>query len=670
MQKNRIEEFIDPLLAYLSECRKGKRPNLPKSETVQNLINELSGLLNVDFTLFEQVFNCLPYQLAIIDATGNLVAINNSWYNFAANNPEILLTNVLAGANYLDVCSNAASDGENTAANAFDGIQSLISGEKLSYEIEYPCHTPATKRWCMLTANKIGDKGNHIVLAHSDVTQAYLANIQIQENEARFHYIMDKMIDGVQIIGFDWRYIYLNETALLQSRYPRNEIIGYTMEEKYPGIKKSDLYKKLKECMTRRTTMQFENEFFYPDKSSEWFEIRVQPNSEGLFILSVDITDKKRTERLLAQNRANYNRVLENISDGIVMTDANNKVIFANDRFFELIGLEDTNLDNFQFNDYVLPEYIKILDARHSLIMAGEEIPVKFTYEGIRKDGKKRWFEVLVAKIIENNIVVGTQSAIRDITEEKIILEKLKNSEAEKSKLLDELTNKYNEQMQFNYIVSHNLRSPIANIIGLTQVLNYPVLKEEEKKTYIEGISNAAVKMNNLVKDLNKILSMSSQLNEKIEDCSISLIVDNAIHVLEKQISQAGASVNVYIALEAENINTIKSYFESIIYNLISNALKYKSKQRKPRVDINVNKSNNITYILVSDNGIGINMEKDGKNLFGLYKRFNFDVEGKGLGLHMTKIQVEAMGGEISVDSQVEVGSTFKIRLPHVNKPK
>ena len=163
---------------------------------------------------------------------------------------------------------------------------------------------------------------------------------------------------------------------------------------------------------------------------------------------------------------------------------------------------------------------------------------------------------------------------------------------------------------------------------------------------------------------------MSSQLNEKIEDCSISLIVDNAIHVLEKQISQAGASVNVYIAREAENINTIKSYFESIIYNLISNALKYKSKQRKPRVDINVNKSNNITYILVSDNGIGINMEKDGKNLFGLYKRFNFDVEGKGLGLHMTKIQVEAMGGEISVDSQVEVGSTFKIRLPHVNKPK
>ena len=522
----------------------------------------------------------------------------------------------------------------------------------------------------MLTAHSLGDKGNHIVLVHSDVTQTYLANIQIQENEARFHYIMDTMMDGVQIIGFDWRYIYMNDAALRHSRFARNEILGFTMDQKYPGIKKSELFKKLKECMTKRIAMQFENEFVYPDKTSEWFEIRVQPNSEGLFLLSVDITERKHSERLLAQNQANYNRVLENISDGIVMTDIDNKVIFANDRFFELIGREDTSLDNFQFYNYVLPDYHKILSARHSLIMAGEEIPEKFTFEGLREDGAKRWFEVLVAKIIENNTIMGTQSAIRDITEEKIILERLKNSEAEKSKLLDELTNKYNEQMQFNYIVSHNLRSPIANIIGLTQVLNYPLLKEEEKRTYIEGISNAAVKMNNLVKDLNKILSMSSQLNEKIEECSIKAVVDNAINVLEKQVSQAGASVNVYVAREAENINTIKSYFESIIYNLISNGLKYKSKQRKPRIDINVNKSNGITYILVSDNGMGINMEKDGKNLFGLYKRFNFDVEGKGLGLHMTKIQVEAMGGEISVDSQVEVGSTFKIRLPHVNKPK
>ncbi len=548
MQKNRIEEFIDPLLAYLSECRKGKRTNLPKSEAVQSLINELSGLLNVDFNLFEQVFNCLPYQIAIIDASGKLVCLNNSWNKFAAENNEIVLTKVIAGANYLDVCSNASSEGDSTSANVFDGIQSLIREEKQFFEIEYACHSTAAKRWCHLTAQKIGDRGNHIVLVHSDITQVYLSNIQIQENEARFHYIMDKMIDGVQIIGFDWRYIYMNDTAIKHSRFSRNEIIGYTMEEKYPGIQKSELFTKLNDCMAKRTPIQFENEFIYPDNTTEWFDIRVQPNSEGLFILSVDITERKRTEKLLAQNQADYNRVLENISDGIIMTDADNKVIFANDRFFELIGLDDKNLDDFHFNEYVLPEYHKLLNARHLLMMAGEEIPEKFSYEAVRVDGKKRWFEVLVVKILENNTIVGTQSAIRDITDEKIILEKLKNSEKEKSKLLDELTNKYNEQMQFNYIVSHNLRSPIANIIGLTQVLNYPVLKEEERKTYIEGISNAAVKMNNLVKDLNKILSMSSQLNEKIEECSISAIVDNAIHVLEKQISQAGASVNVYIS--------------------------------------------------------------------------------------------------------------------------
>ena len=96
----------------------------------------------------------------------------------------------------------------------------------------------------------------------------------------------------------------------------------------------------------------------------------------------------------------------------------------------------------------------------------------------------------------------------------------------------------------------------------------------------------------------------------------------------------------------------------------MSNSIKYKSKTKPPKIRITVTKNNNMTEITVADNGVGINLDEHGKYIFGLYKRFNLDVEGKGLGLHMTKLQIEAMNGTIRVESKVNEGTTFTIKLP------
>ena len=102
---------------------------------------------------------------------------------------------------------------------------------------------------------------------------------------------------------------------------------------------------------------------------------------------------------------------------------------------------------------------------------------------------------------------------------------------------------------------------------------------------------------------------------------------------------------------------------ESIVFNLISNAIKYRSSERPLFINIKAKKSSKGTIITISDNGIGINMEENGAYIFGLYKRFNYEVEGKGLGLHMTKAQVEALGGTITIESELNKGTTFKIEF-------
>jgi PAS domain S-box-containing protein len=107
---------------------------------------------------------------------------------------------------------------------------------------------------------------------------------------------LDKVSEGMQIIGSDWKYLYINEAAAAQGKYPRKELLGHTMMEKYPGIEHSETFRVLKECMTTRISRQLENEFTYPDGAKGWFELSIQPVPEGIFVLSMDITKRKRAE--------------------------------------------------------------------------------------------------------------------------------------------------------------------------------------------------------------------------------------------------------------------------------------------------------------------------------------------------------------------------------------
>lgn len=115
-------------------------------------------------------------------------------------------------------------------------------------------------------------------------------------SEKKYHATLDHMMEGFQIIDFEFRYAYVNDTVVKQSKYSREELIGYTMMEKYPGIENTELFKTLTRCMKERVAINFENEFDFPDDSKGYFELRIQPVAEGLFILSMDITERKRAE--------------------------------------------------------------------------------------------------------------------------------------------------------------------------------------------------------------------------------------------------------------------------------------------------------------------------------------------------------------------------------------
>ncbi len=134
-----------------------------------------------------------------------------------------------------------------------------------------------------------------LILAN-DITERKRAEEKLVASEKQFRYTLDSMLEGAQIIGFDWRYKYVNDSMTKHGKYSREELIGYTVMEKYPGIEATEVYKGYERCFNDRVAIHQENEFIFPDKTSGWFELSFQPVEEGIFILSIDVTERKKAQ--------------------------------------------------------------------------------------------------------------------------------------------------------------------------------------------------------------------------------------------------------------------------------------------------------------------------------------------------------------------------------------
>src|ERR1035437_7575876 len=123
------------------------------------------------------------------------------------------------------------------------------------------------------------------------------------------------MMEGCQIIGFDYTYLFLNKIALIQSNITKEEIIGKTMDECYPGIENNELFSVIRRCMEKRMSEDMENEFSYPDGKKRSFKLRLEPVPEGVFILSEDITERKIAEEALLESNKRFNKLVSELND-------------------------------------------------------------------------------------------------------------------------------------------------------------------------------------------------------------------------------------------------------------------------------------------------------------------------------------------------------------------
>ena len=288
------------------------------------------------------------------------------------------------------------------------------------------------------------------------------------------------------------------------------------------------------------------------------------------------------------------------------------------------------------------------------LIIANKELVFQ------NEEKEKRAAELVIAN---KELLFQNEEKEKRAAELVIANKELVFQNKQKEKMTADLIQRNKDLEQFTYIISHNLRAPVANIIGLSYRLQQVDLADDIKMQIAGGLSISVNKLDEVIRDLNDILKVRQKVDESKQLINLTQFASDIHLSIEKMIENENADI-VWEFTEVNEIMAIKSYLHSIFYNLISNSLKYRQPGIPPVINIRSQKLNNKIILLFKDNGLGIDLQKLSDQVFGLYKRFHTDrAEGKGIGLYMVKTQVESMGGKISISSEVNKGTEFKIEF-------
>ncbi len=271
--------------------------------------------------------------------------------------------------------------------------------------------------------------------------------------------------------------------------------------------------------------------------------------------------------------------------------------------------------------------------------------------------GNKEYFTVTISPVLENDEIIGFIIAAINITDKKL-------NELERHKLISDLMQRNRDLEQFAYIVSHNLRAPVTNILGLTYLVKSDQFNTASLPRVIEGLSDAAKKLDAVIIDLDETLRIRRQVTDKFEWIVLDDIMKDIWKVKEPIIKEKNIKFSVNFS-QANSIYSVRSYLLNIFTQIIRNSIKFSRSDVRPEIHIWTEKNEHAIMIHFLDNGEGIDTTRYQDQLFGLYKRFNLQSEGRGVGLFMVKNQVETLNGTITLKSQLGEGTHITITFPH-----
>ncbi|MFM6954488.1 MAG: PAS domain-containing protein [Sphingobacteriaceae bacterium] len=305
--------------------------------------------------------------------------------------------------------------------------------------------------------------------------------------------------------------------------------------------------------------------------------------------------------------------------------------------------------------NFYSPSYIPIIEqAVDEALSFGKAFDLELKI--ITATKKEIWVRAIGKPILqeESGNIVGVRGVFQDINEQKE--KELAIAESTKT-----ITSQNKRLVNFAHIVSHNLRSHAANLT-LTLELEAEETDPEQKAQLQENIRKISESLNETIKNLNELVVAQSETREIKKRVNLNKIMRHIQDILQADIVESQATLKVDFSKCAE-IDFVPAYLESALFNLTSNAIKYRNPKVPLIIEIESDVEAGKPILKIRDNGLGIDLEKHGDKLFGMYKTFHGNENARGIGLFITKNQLESLGGKIVVQSEPSKGTQFKIHF-------
>jgi len=277
----------------------------------------------------------------------------------------------------------------------------------------------------------------------SDMTVQKLELLQLNESlkksEERSRNTLDYMLEGCQIMDFDWKYLYLNHTAEIHNRRPNSELLGSRYQDCWPGIEETSMYKIIGQTLETRVANHLENEFVFPDGSIGWFDLSIQPVPEGVFILSIDISERKNAEKEFRISEEKYRLVADNSDDWIYWVAPNGQLKYVSPAFERVTGYATEAFDNQQeVIESIIFEADRAKVREHTQLGSLDDYSHNLEFRIITKTGELRWISHSCSPLYgKKGEYLGRRGTNRNITERKLQEEKLFESEFRFSRLYE-----------------------------------------------------------------------------------------------------------------------------------------------------------------------------------------------------------------------------------------
>jgi PAS domain S-box-containing protein len=621
---------------------------------------DMSGQRKIDQELTESR-NHLQALIQSLDDIAFEVDQHGNYINVWTSREDLLFAqkNTYAGRNLHDVLKPSVAEIYTKA------IPRVIATGKPE-TVEHPSINAGSDLWYSAKITRLSDE--RVLILVREITERKKAELALIESEKKFRLLTENVPGVIYLCRNDEKYSNLFVSANIEkiTGHPAQEFLGNIdlIDVVHPDDKEF-VKKSFVDAVTQRKSYALEYRIVHKSGEIMW----VKESGAGLYgehgleliegYIS-DITKRKNADFALLASEQKFRLMAENIPAVIYLCNNDEKfsMLYLNSNVEQLTGYapDEFIAGTISFVDLFHPEDAPAIFAQVNAALERRQ-SYQFQYRLRDKRGNWRWVEEVGEGVYKDNKLDHLEGIITDISERKKAEEALLLSKSNLETAARELQEQNRQSNEFAHIISHNLRSPARNIQALISLLNEKSTLQEYKDVF-DNLKKTSGSLAETLEELLDILKVKKEASLERTAIPVAEVLDKVKHDLLGEILTTNAKITTDFS-GCGTIHYYKPYLESILLNLLSNAIKYRDPQRTPEVHFKTSNRSGRCFLEVTDNGLGIDLARHGEQLFGLRKVFHDHKESRGVGLFLTKTQIETMGGRIWAESTVGVGSSF-----------